>query len=665
MNVIDMQIMQENNFAVISLDGKMTNEGIVRKPVYVEYSMDGIELERIDFSHLLPELSLSEGIIQTVFMPDRCVILSIAHERENVLYFIDIEKDNAAAIKLDSYHQENSIVIAQDSRVIVFDPDSGELRVADFENEKWSDIYPVQGGRDTKLYPAYQSSGYDFLVSDNSNLYGYILDTGEQVKLISWVESGFINMSDTHIGMIDENRFVAALKNRNTTGLDLEFYLLTPSSRDDIPDKIVLTLGCMWLHQSWAKEVIKFNRESSTHVINVIEYTDSNGDWEAGMTRLQMELMTGNGPDIILDQGGVLRNQKVLLDIYPFIDADPDINREDFFPSVLKAMENRDGTLTRLYYSFDLLTMIGTKDTVGHIEKWTLDELFMLISENTHMLNPFGVSISADQFISQAISFSGTKFIDMQNYTANVDNEDFIAVLEIAKVLSETAINILEIDNDSFPRELWTSQFVRLNTGKQLVELLMLYNAEEFQYRAEFLGDNLVILGMPTSEGGQHSLRFGVPIAINTATEHPEVAWSFVREFLLSAPDDDSIGFPVRIDAFEAYLADLQTPRMGLDEDDKPIEIPRDQFFTSEVDDSGVFSVHDIEVYALTDEVANMLREMIYTATPQQGMFYSEISNMLIADAKTFFDGGRTVEDTARILQNRLQTYLSEMELMS
>ena len=667
-NIIDMVINDENNIVIVSVDINLADTGIIRTPFYVELNFDGDEIHRAEFTHLLPEIDAQSEIVQALFTADGNLVLSVAYSRENFLYFINLSENSSTYLRLNNRPEKNSMVITADGRVIYYDLGSGELLEADFENETWGASYPVQSGRfDANIFPAHFDAGYDLLINDNSSLYGYILDTNEQIKLLNWVESGFSGMAGTHIGMTDKDRFVMAVKNQRNNGLDLEFYVLTPGKRENLPEKTTITLGCMWLPNSIADAIIAFNRLSDTYIVIAKEYFQDGDEWDAGVTRLQMELMSGRGPDIIFDQGGILRNNKLLLDLYPFIDADPEINREDFFPSLLRAMENPDGTLTALSANFDLVTMIGTKETVGHIENWTTEELAQLVISNPDLINPLGMSITAGQFILQMISNSGARFIDMENFVSDLDNEDFINVLEIAGMIKKNEFNVFEADPDNLPPELFLDPTVRLSTGEQLVDLVMIWNADEFQYRADILGDDLVLLGNPTSAGGRHSVRFDPPFAVNATTDHPDAAWSFIREILLPA-EYVGMGLPIRIDAFEAHIAELQTPLMGTDSDGNPLEIPRDEkpIITAGYRVHGTFSIdiYEFSIYAMTDEVADMLRLMVNTAEPQQRVFRREITEMLMDDVEVFFEGGRTAADTARIIQNRVQIYLSESELL-
>ena len=103
---------------------------------------------------------------------------------------------------------------------------------------------------------------------------------------------------------------------------------------DTLDNRIVLTIGGIFIPHDIRLAVSEFNRASGTHRIEFIEYIADDASWEhwaEGFMRLQLEIMAGHGPDIIYDQFGWMANHELVLDLYPFIDADAQINRSDFF----------------------------------------------------------------------------------------------------------------------------------------------------------------------------------------------------------------------------------------------------------------------------------------------------------------------------------------------
>ena len=68
-----------------------------------------------------------------------------------------------------------------------------------------------------------------------------------------------------------------------------------------------------------------------------------------------------------------------------------------------------------------------------------------------------------------------------------------------------------------------------------------------------------------------------------------------------------------------------------------------------------------IQLYAMTSTEADTLRTIVHSARPG-GRFHADLWTIVQEELPPFFHGDRTAENTARIIQNRVQTYLSERE---
>jgi len=296
--------------------------------------------------------------------------------------------------------------------------------------------------------------------------------------------------------------------------------------------------------------------------------------------------------------------------------------------------------------------MIATKETAPQITPLTFETLLNRLEESdkTHI---FGNWLLRDTFLINSLLYSGEMFIDWENNRANLDSDEFIKLLEIAAALPGEPI----YDSPM------VGEIKRLHDGEQLLYSFDLHSAGSFQHFKGMLGENIVVIGMPTPTGGRHVIKPMMNIGININSPHQEAAWSFIRRLLL--PDRDFyFGLPLRIDEFEKRIVDFMTPLLFWDEDDPESGAkkgdPRAQRVTYGV--TGEDLIHEEVTYylhALTEEEADVVREIIKSA--DMFFHYDEVIAMIVAeDSQSFFAGNRTAEDTARIIQNRVQTYLNE-----
>ena len=66
-----------------------------------------------------------------------------------------------------------------------------------------------------------------------------------------------------------------------------------------------------------------------------------------------------------------------------------------------------------------------------------------------------------------------------------------------------------------------------------------------------------------------------------------------------------------------------------------------------------------VEVYAANEEQVARVREMIETAQNEESM-NTEILNIISEEASGYFEGQKSVEDVAAVVQNRVQLYMNE-----
>jgi hypothetical protein len=506
-------------------------------------------------------------------------------------------------------------------------------------------------------------------MSDSNSLYGYTTATGEKMVLLNWWETGFVDVEDLTVGAICDERFVVINGNR---GMKIDVHILHPVPRGEQPgtEKIFLTIGGLWISDDIREAVIDFNRENQDYLIEIMDYVGHGGDWDAGLSRFQVDIITGRGPDIIIDWGANIRFQDIMLDIYPFIDADPELSREDFFQSILSAMESSDGGLHRIPTGFSITTMIGLAERFGHIESWTLSELHSQVIDAADLHFPLGVLMNGNMFILTMLH--GSDLIDWDSYTANLNSEAFINIIEIAKLLPK---------EQDFDASL-THPLVLLLRGDHLLVDIIFGDFQSFQGFAEILKDDFLIMGLPTEHGGVNTVIGHNPMGINKASKNPAGAWEFLRRFLLPVEElnfDENSGstfdgqpFPVRIDMFDAFIAYYQTPLYFTDSDGNPVydedgnrlERFHSTYYLRSFN-NGIVEMDGYPLYTMSDDIAIKLRSFIESAKPGGGRFNREIIDIISGDLEAFFNDVRTAEDTARIIQNRVQNYMNEQKLLS
>jgi hypothetical protein len=404
-----------------------------------------------------------------------------------------------------------------------------------------------------------------------------------------------------------------------------------------------LTIGGLDFPVELQNEVIAFNRENRDYQIELRDYGGSDIDIDISKARFLIDKLTGQGPDIIFDPMNLLDSHKYLIDLYALIDADPEINRTDFFQNVLCAMEAPDGTLPMINNNFFVYTLITMPETAIQLEPLTRANLQRRLDEPD---NPvlFGSWYVNTEFLAISALMSDSGFIDWANRKADFDNDDFIEVLEISAFLptmDELTYYFSEISREEEQR-LWEA----IQNGDILFYSAWINSLNILRELKAVLGD-IVTIGFPTETGGQHIILSTGHTGISADSKHQDAAWSFVRRFLLPEPAMPPLTLPLRIDVFEEKIADLMTPRIvGGSERSTIAWLGRHT---------------QVELYAMTEDEAADIRALVNSAT--MSIRYNEsIGLILLEESRMFFDGQRTAAETARRIQTRTQEYLDLRE---
>jgi len=223
---------------------------------------------------------------------------------------------------------------------------------------------------------------------------------------------------------------------------------------------------------------------------------------------------------------------------------------------------------------------------------------------------------------------------------ANLDSEEFIHLLE-------TAYHLPSVIDRFSPNEV-ADEYMQLLNGEQLLTLAFLPHPERYQDFSAGLGqEEIEVLGIPTERGGIHILQpYVARLGINANSDNAESAWLFLRRFLLPSANTESM-FPLRIDLYNDAITKLMTPIM-----ENGIEIPRVEWMLS--DGSA------LRFFTMTEAEADAILSIAESAVPVGRRVNDSLWAHIQEDLAIFFSGNRNAQDTARIMQNRVQIYLSE-----
>ena len=587
----------------------------------------GAEISAYDLSSLTTN---RDSINVRAFNIDNEGNMYIASETN--IYILDNQGN--LIFSLDNPDSLANFVLQSDGAVMfpVRQESSVYLKKIDMERKSWGEIIGLPTEVPSVLSVFSSIGDYLYLYNDNSHLYGILAETGDLEKILSWADSSISSDDITSLMFLPDGRISAIRKTWRTGTPVTELLLLTKTSVDNVPEGIQLTLATFNFDSSIRYAVEQFNGNSTTHSIEVIDYSlfDTDEDPGAGLLRLSTEMISGKSPDILDIQSLPLSSyapKGLLIDLYPFLDADPELDRNSIIESVLKASEV-DGSLYHIIPSFELATIIGHPSVLGDYPGWNMDEFKAVLGANPQADIPIGFYGTNMMFLRLALWNNMDEYVDWTSGTAYFDSTDFIGLLETA---------------NTYPAEIdeYTSTYELVPTGRQIMDVTFFGRTDYLLNRVIF-GGEIVIKGFPTENRNGNAFSPRTHIAITAHCADPNAAWEFVRLFLLEEYQREIIpdwSFPVNTVVFEQRLKEAMIPS------------------------SSITSVGSIDIELkdekLSQEEVDALRDAINN-TSRVWYSYGTLSKIINEEAAVFFNGQSTAQDAARIIQSRASIYLSE-----
>lgn len=506
------------------------------------------------------------------------------------------------------------------------------------------------------LYPG--GGDYDFYYTSGINFYGFDLETGTAEKLFNWISCDVNSNELGNINITADGKVQGVLNQWNETDETYTTELVTVSRvpYESVPHKESISMAVLYMDYQVQSEIINFNRHNDKYRIEVTDYSEYNTDedYSAGQTKLTTEIMAGNVPDILAMNNlpyTQLAAKGLLEDLYPYIDADSEFKREDFFPNVLASLEVNGGLYSTVS-GFYINTVAGAASVVGDTPGWTYDEFDAALASMPEGCEPFDVYVTRDMILNTCLALDLNSFVDWTNGKCSFDSQSFIDLLEFA---------------NRFPAEYnWEenkgseeSSEERIAQGKQMLMESYLFSVRDLPYNERYFGGNMTYIGYPTNSGTGSVLNLETGFAMSSACKNKEAAWEFMRTLFTEEYQEKLYNLPSNINVYNKQLEEAMTIQYSkdaegnyiLNEEGERIPIITDSWVMS---DGTVY-----EHYALTQEQADKMWELITTTTKRYD-YNTSILEIVMEQAEAYFSGQKSVEEVARLIQSKANIYVNE-----
>lgn len=541
--------------------------------------------------------------------------------------------------KIDFENWINGMVATSDGQVYVmyydeqYNPVMAPVDLAAKSVGAVLENLPTNNNGSPQAFPAGDGKIY---VVGSSKLYLYDIAAQTSEEVLDWIACDISTNSLSGFAVLDDGSFVAVSTtydySADTSKTTIELAAISKVPAGSIKQKKTVTLAMMTMDYDTQGKVIKFNRTNEDYRVNIKTYVnDDYSNYEDAKTQFQADVAAGTAGDFFMADSNINVDNLIakgdLADLSDLIDNDAELSRDDFIPNIFDTL-SVNGKLYSIASSFSVQTLVGKVSDVGTGKSWTFKDVMELVKARQ------GASLVAyttkQGGLTTMVQYSMDSFYNAGTGECNFNSDDFIALLELCNTFPED----YDYDSDvSMPK--------MLRTGKVLLTDIYISDFDFVQLYEALYGEPVNFIGYPTNSGSGAVVSFDARFCIAAKSKNKDAAWAFIRQFLLpEAQKSLDWRLPINKDAFEQKLTDAMNA-------------------TDEEVSSWVYDDVEIQIKALTGEQAQIVRDIVYSAT-SEAAYDEQLLNIITEEAAYYFGGEKSSSEVAGIIQSRAQLYIDE-----
>lgn len=438
------------------------------------------------------------------------------------------------------------------------------------------------------------------LVNTDDALYRYDLETQAYTRILDWTTAGASGMEIKSISNITRDRIAW------TDGTNAKLSVIEAQE----VEREIVTVAAVGTRNARLEALVSEFNNSSERYYAVVHYYDDSAP-------LITEMIAGNAPDVLeMTSVPMTLTGRNFVDLLPYMEEDPEVQREDLVQSVLSALLVNDQLLA-IPSSFYLQTLVGREEMVGARRNWTTEDLRAILNEKGDAYSAFPAWMTSKELMLWVANISLGQFVDWNNLDCDFTNTEFIALLEFCKEM---------------PSEFNSNSYVSDYEKEVLLTVQMFQNVDWLKtIKNNYEGENICYIGFP-GDGTNNGSFFSrsdrdLMLAIPIGSKNKSAAWELVRYTLTPTWQASAPGLPLRMDILEKQVSALENESDGL---------------ITEADAAKFLDVLlGSEVFIYDDDT---------------------ISEIVLEEASPYFMGEKSAASVAELIDSRVGLYLAEQE---
>lgn len=499
-----------------------------------------------------------------------------------------------------------------------------------------------------------RNSGYDMILVNNNAVYGYNMGDTDKTQIMNYVNSDLAAYRLRNIAFMNQDNFIAMYN--DIVDYDSHIARFTKIPADQVPDKDVLTVATgNYIDNQLKQAVVDFNKTNEQYRITITDYSEYNvvGDYTAGATKLDNDIISGKVPDIIVCSDnlsiGQYADKGLLADFYELMDKDETIQREDYCENVFRALEY-DGKLYQMPTNFRIATIFGKESIFGTETSISWDRLESILAQYPDSVT-FS-EVTKETILSQGLLYTYNQLVDEVTGECHFDSEAFKNLLEFANQFPDE-INYDAYNDENYWQQMET-QYVEDRALLCMTIVYSVYDAWLQGYRV--FGEDVTPVGFPTEEGSGSCIQLNTSYAISKKSPYIDGAWEFIKSFISEEAQT--------LDAEEARYSEMPILKSALEKCAEQIKYK--PYYTDmdgnkqEYDETVYIGGQEIVIEPASDEDVEKLMNFILSVDKKASGNYEEALKIITEDAAGYFSGAKSLDEVVGVIQSRMNILVSE-----
>lgn len=463
--------------------------------------------------------------------------------------------------------------------------------------------------------------------------------------------------SKSELKYADDNTFLFSYSLGYSGANRIPFAICTFTKSSEYPaaGRNILTVASTEdLDYSISEAIMRFNSESDTSFMlfdnryktnSEIDYTNTDNTDQAALKnlnsyaavsdRLTMDILAGEGPDILITNGAnePLSRKDYFIDLSDYLKNESGVSEADYFTNAIEASKF-NGSLYQLPIGFYVDCFLAPSDAFGSKNGLTFEEYIQMVKTVCNGTDPVydhQLAFSRTEVATKLFANTSEKYI--KDRKIDVNCEDFKAILDYCKELPAKGFYEGK-DVDAEWEDLMTSK------ENMRVQPTVVYGFYEYEAFAEKFKD-AVICGYPSVDGRPATIGSDMAVSISSHTSDESSCKKFLS-ILLSEDIQKTLFMNIPINkkcAKDLALLEIEEHNGSVD-----------------ANEGNKFAKAGKK---LDTALADKYIEQLSTATTSNFVYHS-ISLIIYEEIPAYFEGQKSFEDVAKVINDRAQTVLNE-----